>query len=190
MSIARLNGLLLILSGAALLSGACGGSVRGDCISACERAADCPGGSGLPGDDCADSCDRLQVLADSSGCDGFPDYIACFAGAEDICEPSATDCPSSALGFAFCSLGYCDDHPDAAECKGLFCSSSSSGGSGACSVGRSCSGEPEYSLSCGPDTCTCSADGAETATVPYDPAFCEGEIDEQVAAAMSACGWK
>ena len=167
----------------ALVAPGCG---KATCEDVCQTAEACEEGQTREG--CTLECEQFQDVADAAGCgDAFDDFVDCVDGAEDICN--AQEC--EAFDLTGCTLDYCKAHPDDAACDdNVTCTLSVSGIGAPCSVGKSCS-EAIYSLSCDEDeSCTCSKDGVEEASVPFDPAFCDGDVvDPRVSAAASACAW-
>lgn len=169
----------------------CGGA---DCESLCEEAQSCEGSQGLSGDDCAAECGEAEDLADDADCGSeFDDYLDCIADAPDVCNIDENECQSEGIAYAFCVLAYCQDNRNAPGCEGAGGGGCSSygigGGESGCVVGETCGEGPENELDCDADMCVCRVDGEEVASVPYEAKYCDGELEDQVAAASSACGW-
>jgi len=180
----------VLASAATLVTTGCGGT---DCAELCEQASGCEGNDQLSGDDCEAQCAEAEDLADEADCGGdFDDYLDCIGDADDVCSLEGSGCEAEAFTYAFCVLDYCQDHPNEPGCasSGGGCSSYRAGGEPDCTVGEQC-GEAgtDNELRCDGESCICSADGNEVATVPYDAAFCTGDLDGSVGAASSACGW-
>jgi hypothetical protein len=134
--------------------------------------------------DCVASCEDGRRRAEDAGCpDAHDELTACLHGADDICN--ACDVETSAFLQCTCPDGACLTE------EGCAFSATTGSASGSCIVIAVC-GEATLSLDCrGEDEpCRClDEDGNETATVPYQVAFCSEDVAAQGAAAQAACGW-
>jgi len=165
---------------------ACGSSSEDDCIDLCEQTKSCSSLAGIAGGDCSSQCAQLENVVDSADChDAYEKFLSCGLDASDVCQIDQA-CAADGSGYALCILTYCNAHPD--DCKGIYCSYGSGGPAPNCTVDADCGG-PHYSMSCDGTQCVCSTDGTVTATLAYDAGLCVEDLDAQVAAAVSACGW-
>jgi hypothetical protein len=152
-----------------------------ECTKACQHLAECAPNN--PGDvetcaaECADaySGDAVCVAAGAA-------FATCLA--EMTCEQLVAFLEQE-------DPGPCEEEflATGEACGGNECVMNAGGGEGdQCSVGRQCGDLPAQDFVCEGPTCACIEGGMKVGSCPSE-GVCMKDVDAQVAAAQTCCGW-
>jgi hypothetical protein len=147
------------------------------CMDYCAHLAECMPDAGVPVEMCAAECS--QELGDDAECIAaaatFYDCLAqadcsLITGEVPVCPAEEEAVDAACSDGDECWVGF-GDLPDG------------------CAIMWGCEGQPDQTLECDAEACTCLVDEVETASCPVADACADQSVSTFEAIAMECCGW-